>query len=607
MSIQKVAALGVMSVMLAGSAPAQEQVIISGPPREGMMPFGGTPGRPLKTGTARIRGRVISADAGSPVRRAQVRISGPDIAAKTAMTDAEGRYEFRDLPGGRFNLSASKSGYVEVQFGQTRPFESGKPLDIVDAQVLDKTDIAMPRGSVIAGRILDEFGDPVADAIVNAMRSTWTNGKRRLTATGRISQTNDLGQYRIFGLPPGEYYVSATLRSTGMEMAALEMALATRAGAGAAIAGPSGSSPSSGYAPTYFPGTTNGSDAQKLSIAVGQEAQGTDFALLPVRLVKVTGTVIRSDGKPASGTLVNAVPRADNLGFGPPSTARTDANGNFTLNSMGPGDYNLQTMNMQIMTSDGGGDTMAFRVTMGGPEGGESEFGSAPVTVSGDDVTNVIILTSKGATAAGRVTYEGGSKPNAPAPIRITAASADAAGPMMMGGAGGSGAVKDDGTFELKGLGGTRLIRAANLPPGWILKSIQVNGVDITDTGMEFKAGEAITGIDIVLTSKTTEVNGTVKGAGSDLAKDYTLVVFSDDPVRWTLPMNRYVTGVRPGQDGRFQVKNLPPGGYYAVALEYIPQGEWGDPQVLERLKDKATKFSVTEGSTKTLDLKLQQ
>jgi len=594
-------------MLVAGNAAAQDRqqmIITNGPPPEGMVQFPGMPGRQFKTGTARIRGRVISADSGSPVRRAQVRISGPDIAAKTAMTDAEGRYEFRDLPGGRFNLSASKSGYVDVQFGQTRPFESGKPLDVTDAQVMEKTDIAMPRGSVIAGRILDEFGDPVADALVSAMRSTWTNGRRRLTPTGRTSQTNDLGQYRIFGLPPGEYYVSATLRATGMEMAAMEMALAARAGGGAAIAGPSASAPTSGYAPTYFPGTTNGSDAQKVAIAVGQEAQGTDFGLLPARLAKITGTVIGSDGKPADGTMVNAVPR-DPIGLAIPSTARTDKNGNFTLNSMSPGDYSLQTMSMQIMTS-GGGDTMSFRVTMGGPDGGDAEFGSVPISVSGDDVTNVIILTSKGATATGRITYEGGSKPTTPTQLRITAPSVDNAGGPSLGG-GAAGTAKEDGTFELKGLGGMRIIRPANMPQGWILKSVTVNGADITDTGMEFKAGETIAGVEIALTSKLTDVNGTVKGAGSDLAKDYTLVVFSDDPQRWTLPMNRYVTGVRPGQDGRFQVKNLPPGGYYAIALEYIPQGEWGDPQVLDRLKDRATRFTLSEGSTKTLELKLQQ
>src|SRR5213592_3034822 len=96
------------------------------------------PGRQPKVGTARLRGRVLGGDAGSVLRRAQVRISSPDIGTKTALTDTQGRYEFRDLPAGRFNVSVSKSGFVTMQYGQSRPFEPGKPIELSDAQVMDK-------------------------------------------------------------------------------------------------------------------------------------------------------------------------------------------------------------------------------------------------------------------------------------------------------------------------------------------------------------------------------------------------------------------------------------------------------------------------------------
>ena len=94
----------------------------------------------------------VASDGAGPIRRAQVRISGPDVAPKAALTDAEGRFEFRELPAGRFTLQATKSGFVNVQYGQTRPFESGKPIELADKQALDNADISMPRGSVIAGR-----------------------------------------------------------------------------------------------------------------------------------------------------------------------------------------------------------------------------------------------------------------------------------------------------------------------------------------------------------------------------------------------------------------------------------------------------------------------
>ena len=564
------------------------------------------PGRPMKTGTGQIRGRVLAAETGSPIRRAQVRISGPDIGSKASLTDGEGRFEFRELPAGRFTVNASKSGFVNVQYGQTRPFESGRPIELADKQVLENADIVMPRGSVIAGRIVDEFGEPMPDDSVTALRQQWSGGRRRLTpAPGRIAQTNDLGQFRLYGLPPGDYYVSATLRNTGADFMAIEM-LAAEGLRGGGGAGPSGSTPTSGYAPTYFPGTPTASDAQKVTLIAGQENQSVDFALVAVRLAKVTGIVVSSEGKPLSGAMINLMPasRGDfvlNMG----GSARTNQDGAFTLSSVAPGDYTLQANSMQVMTSSEGGNTMVFRVS-GGPGGEGQEFGSLPLSVAGDDIPNLVLVTSKGSTATGRVTFEDGTKPPTMSNIRITAMSADGDGPgMSLGGGPGSGAPKPDGSFELKGMAGTRIIRAMNLPPGWTLKAVRLNGVDVTDSGIDFKTGDAVAGLDVALTSRGTAVTGTATGSDGSPLKDYTVVVFADNPELWRVPNTRWVSGRRPDQEGRFKFENLPPGTYQAVAVDYIPQGEWNDPEVLERLKGKGRRFTLGEGGNETLSLKL--
>src|SRR4051812_6506032 len=181
--------VGTLVLTLTASAAAAqvtvEQTIQVAPTPNGIVQLPGMAGmlgqqRQFKTGTGRIRGRVLASDGSGPIRRAQVRVSGTDIASRSALTDAEGRFDFRELPAGRFSLQASKSGYVSIQFGQPRPFESGKPIELADKQSLDNADVAMPRGSVITGRIVDEFGDPVPDASVAAMRQTWANGRRRL-------------------------------------------------------------------------------------------------------------------------------------------------------------------------------------------------------------------------------------------------------------------------------------------------------------------------------------------------------------------------------------------------------------------------------------------
>jgi protocatechuate 3,4-dioxygenase beta subunit len=572
---------------------------------QGMLPGMGGP-RNFKTGTGRIRGRVLSAETGQPVRRVLVRVTGTEIAPKAMLTGADGRYEFAELPAGRFTVSAIKSGFVNVQYGQTRPFESGKAIELADAQTIDKADIAMPRGSVIAGRIVDEFGEPITDATVTAMRSVWSGGRRRLQSAGRVGQTNDLGQYRIFGLPPGDYYVSATFR--GGEMMMIE------ATSSPLVPGGPTSSPTSGYAPTYYPGTTSAPEAQRVKVTVGQEMAGADFALSPVKLAKVSGTVMKSDGQPASGTMVNLMPRStENMFALLDRGGRTDANGNFTLSGVTPGDYNLQVRGMSVttMTSGGGGNQVFMTTRVTGPDGGsgqEAEFGTVPVTVAGEDVTNVIVVTTKGATATGRVSFEGSAQPASLTGIRVTAMSTDNEPTIMFPSGPGRtppGSLETDGSFDLRGLAGTRLLRVTGLPPGWVLKSVNVEGQDVTDTGFDFKPGGAITGIHVIVTSKTTELNGTVATSNGQPVKDFTAVIFADDPARWLLPSTRYVTATRPDQEGRFKVRNLPAGDYYAIAVEYLAQGEWGDPEVLERLKGKADRLTIKEGDSKAIQLKI--
>ena len=187
--IKLAAALALATVF---STPAAAQIVFPANGEAIQMP---PPGRQMKTGTGRIKGRLVAADTGNPVRRGQVRLSGPDVMPKSVTTDNEGRFEFKDLPAGAFTINASKSGYVAVNFGQKRPFEPGRPIELVEGQSVDNADITLPKGSVIAGRIMDEFGEPVADTQVSAMRSTWSNGKRRLQPSGRTATTNDLGQY----------------------------------------------------------------------------------------------------------------------------------------------------------------------------------------------------------------------------------------------------------------------------------------------------------------------------------------------------------------------------------------------------------------------------
>src|SRR5204863_6603936 len=154
---------------------------------------------------------------------------------RIATTDAAGRYEFSSLPAGRYRLTAMKGSYVSLEFGQRRPFESGKPIEVADGQTLEKVDVALPQGGVITGHVFDEFGEPSANVSGSAMRYQFDHhGRRRLAHVGGAT-TNDLGEFRIFALAPGEYCLLATFQSD-------------RGG---------DTNDRSVYAPVYYPGTTD--------------------------------------------------------------------------------------------------------------------------------------------------------------------------------------------------------------------------------------------------------------------------------------------------------------------------------------------------------------
>jgi hypothetical protein len=174
----------------------------------------------------------------------------------------------------------------------------------------------------------------------------------------------------------------------------------------------------------------------------------------------------------------------------------------------------------------------------------------------------------------------------------------------MMGG--GAARVRDDWTFEAKGLLERRRFRVNSPPPGWYLKSVTHESTDITDSGMEFKEGQTVSGIEIVLTQRVSDLTGAVQDSRARPVTDYAVVAFSTDSTKWGY-MTRYIRAIRPNQDGRFSAKGLPPDDYYVVALDYLESGEENDPEQLEKWKGSATRVTIADGEQKTLTLKLTQ
>ena len=348
-----------------------------------------------------------------------------------------------------------------------------------------------------------------------------------------------------------------------------------------------------GYAPTYYPGTTSIAEAQRVTIGEGQEASAVGFALAPIRIASISGTVVNSEGKPLGNTMVMMTSPSMTSGSPLNSAGLSRPDGTFVLSNVPPGDYVLQTVSaadLQAVANSGSSSGIRMQ-----------EVAVLPITVTGADVTGVTLITGPTGMLRGRVAFEGG------APAGITAAavllSAVPLTPEQVR-FGGNARVLDDWTFAMTGVWGKVVIRG-RVPAGWYIKSITVNGTDMIDTPLEVKPGEELSGVEVTLTRQMASLTGRVTNARGQPTSDYVVALFASDASKWGV-MSRYVYAVRPDRSGAFTVKGLPAGDYLAVALDYLEPGEEGDPEALERLRPVATSVTIGDGEAKTLTLKIR-
>jgi protocatechuate 3,4-dioxygenase beta subunit len=531
-----------------------------------------------KTGTSVIRGRVVGADTGLGLRRAVVRLNGAELReSRSTVTDADGRYEFGNLPAGRYSVFASKTSYVDLGYGQRQPRDMSKQLDVGDKQVVEKIDFVLPRSGVITGRILDEFGEPIANANVQPMQNRFMNGQRRPMPSGQGASTPDTGEFRLWGLQPGDYLVSVTPRQNGNTS--------------------DNSDDRSGYAATYYPGTSNLALAQPITLAVGQTASGVDIMLTPVRTAKVSGTAVDSKGQPIQNGFVTAMQRVGSMMFS--NIGGQIREGTFTISGIPPGDYLLRANAMMQPRS-----------------GNEPpEILTAMVAVNGADISGVQLVPIVPVIVTGRVVFDPATAAPNPASVRVLASPKSPE--MMMGMIGNMGppVVKDDLSFELKAAPGLTMIRAVVGGPGtyslpltqgsWLLKSVRYHSTDVTDVGLELMSGRDVSDVEIVMTNLPQIVTGQITNARGEAVKDGAVLVFGQDKEQWGT-QGRYTSIGRPDKDGKYTVRTLPPGDYFAIAVEQIDSQRFsGDPDYFDMLSRSAVRFSLVEGDTRTVDLKL--
>jgi hypothetical protein len=532
-------------------------------------------------GSGRIRGSVTATDTGQPIRRATVRLSAAGGPTLTVHTDAGGRFEFVDLPAAKFTLTAMRAGFVQLPL---TPRPLGVPerrFDLAPGQRLDIGDIRMARGGVVTGRVFDEFGDPIPEAYVQAFRVHYAEGIRRLLPVRGIS-TNDIGQFRIYGLPPGTYYVTGAIQSNPRD-------LFTHIDPS-----PSRPSESGGFAPTFYPGVVSGADARPIAVEAGQEVANLEFGLQAVRLARLSGRVVDSQGRAATGVAVSLTARNVGAVLGKLGLNAT-ADGRFTFSALVPGEYRIDVRAKPAV------EAVAVKGDLGvGTPPDAPEFASVPVTLI-EDIEGLIVTMSRGHVVTGRVTIDG-----APSEIptltnaHLVAHDTTAAGPSEARLAAVAD-IRPDGTFEIRSVGGTRIIRMEGLPVGWTLKMVRAGGIDVTDLGLDVRSDTS--DVEVIVNSKPSSISGIVTDAQGRAVGDRTVIVFPEDRARRSGLMNRHVKSARASADGRFAIEPVPAGTYFAAVLDAVADDDWQAPENLERIQRAATKFIVMDGELKTLAL----
>lgn len=509
------------------------------------------------TATAMIRGRVLATN-GAPISNAEVRVRGRDNRVVT--TDEQGQFEVRDLTPGDWTVTATKSGYAAQQYGQNSPLEAASPVAVPNGGRVT-IDLWLTRGVAVSGRVVDEFGDPLANVAVRAMRSQMVRGQRQLVAIGPIDQTDDLGAYRLYGLPPGDYYVSAAIRYPGNASSAEMMNV-----------------------PTYHPGTVRASEAQTIRLRAGDDQFGIDVqAAATVPGMRVSGTVLTPGGLPAAHASLHLF---DTFMTTPTLSAsfRADERGRFSATNVRPGSYVIEA----VMASTGPDDLSR---------------GTVPVEVAGTNLEGITVMMRGPVTLVGSIVAEANGALPGGSEVGITARS------LAGGGVFGSESrmVLSNGPatkaipFKMPMLFGAYRFGVEGLPDGWMLRRFEVDGRDVTDTIVDLSNAGPMANARVVLTNRGAALSGTVDLAG---ARPASVVLFPYDDTKWTYP-SRLLRAARTDAQGRFTIAGIPSERYLVAAVGVLEAEEFQDPEFLARMKGAATELRIAEGESRTVKLSL--
>jgi hypothetical protein len=495
---------------------------------------------------------------------------------------SDGSFNFSNVAPGKYTAQADHVGFLAQQYGQGEGRGGGEVFSLGPGQSGDKIDFKLGPAGVVSGTILDEDNDPMEGVQVGAVRLRYAKNGARQEVASRFVSTDDRGEYRLYGLVPGFYYVRVQGGPIGAQN--------------------SGPSTGTAYRPTYFPGVGYIDDAQRVQVAPGVETPGISFSVGTQSTHTIAGVVIdsgggQSDTKRYMITASRGTSSTGQIVVGIPNgqmSRMSNPDGSFAIPGVPSGDYTLSARSLQVQVSPQGGSIVSVNASVAP----EQDIGYATVRVADGDA-RVNIPVSRPSSVKGRVIVEGTNQPPPLQGLRLSLQS-------QLGTAPGFGTPVSNfdaaGAFEIKNIGsGQYTFNIIGGQSQLYLKQVTCTGKNYSTQPIALESGIAMNDCVLTLGADAGAISGQVTDSGKPVGG---LVVVAIPESRELRSLGRYTFSSKTDADGNFQISAVIPGDYLLFAVPANDEQSYFAPDFAEKNIRDAERVSIHANETKTINPK---